>query len=209
MSNSNFNITKVVVDPTSQEITNLEINGKAFESGGEAKLQVGYLENIGAGDSGILEPDGEYDGFSRVEYDVKPDNLETIEYDGRNPLNIASLFWYRPAPVLIQPSSDYDGISQIGIYPGGLTGYPILPDSLFIKKFVECDDEGEPITGGEEYANSITDTSDSEVEASVIYINDTKISFTSKQINVEVPGGKDVSYYIYYFENEGKWIMMS
>lgn len=33
MSNSNFNITKVTVDPTSQEITNIEINGKAFESG--------------------------------------------------------------------------------------------------------------------------------------------------------------------------------
>lgn len=39
MSNSNFNITKVTVDPTSQEITNLEINGKAFESGGVANLE--------------------------------------------------------------------------------------------------------------------------------------------------------------------------
>ena len=32
-SNSNFNITKVTVDPISQEITNLEINGNTFESG--------------------------------------------------------------------------------------------------------------------------------------------------------------------------------
>lgn len=32
-SNSNFNITKVTVDPISQQITNLEINGKSFESG--------------------------------------------------------------------------------------------------------------------------------------------------------------------------------
>lgn len=39
MSNSNFNITKVTVDPVSQEITNLEINGKAVETGGEAELQ--------------------------------------------------------------------------------------------------------------------------------------------------------------------------
>lgn len=35
-SNSNFNITKVTVDPTSQEITGLEVNGKAFESGGSS-----------------------------------------------------------------------------------------------------------------------------------------------------------------------------
>ena len=32
-SNSNFNITKVTVDPISQEITNLEINCNTFESG--------------------------------------------------------------------------------------------------------------------------------------------------------------------------------
>lgn len=37
MSNSNFNITKVVVDPTSQEITNLEVNGKVFETGGNVE----------------------------------------------------------------------------------------------------------------------------------------------------------------------------
>lgn len=34
MSNSNFNITKVKVDPVSQEITELEINGKSVETGG-------------------------------------------------------------------------------------------------------------------------------------------------------------------------------
>ena len=47
MSNSNFNITKVTVDPTSQEITNLEINGKAFESGEEPSgdYEVWYVGN--------------------------------------------------------------------------------------------------------------------------------------------------------------------
>ena len=39
MSNSNFNITKVKVDPVSQEITELEINGKAVETGGGSNLQ--------------------------------------------------------------------------------------------------------------------------------------------------------------------------
>lgn len=46
MSNSNFNITKVTVDPISQEITNLEINGKAFESGGSSEdYEVWYVGN--------------------------------------------------------------------------------------------------------------------------------------------------------------------
>lgn len=39
MSNSNFNITKVTVDPVSQEISSLEINGKPIETGGEANLE--------------------------------------------------------------------------------------------------------------------------------------------------------------------------
>lgn len=39
MSNSNFNITKVKVDPVSQEITELEINGKSVETGGGSNLE--------------------------------------------------------------------------------------------------------------------------------------------------------------------------
>lgn len=39
MSNSNFNITKVTVDPVSQEISSLEINGKPIETGGGTNLE--------------------------------------------------------------------------------------------------------------------------------------------------------------------------
>ena len=47
MSNSNFNITRVTVDPVSQEISSLEINGKAFESGEEPSgdYEVWYVGN--------------------------------------------------------------------------------------------------------------------------------------------------------------------
>lgn len=173
MSNSNFNITKVVVDPTSQEITNLEINGKAFESGSEA-------------------------------------NLEERVYDADNKLNVETLFWDRPISVQIGPSSGYDGLERVTIDPDGITGYPTGPDHLFVKKFIECDSEGDVAAEGvDEYNGSITDTEYSEVEASVIYINDTKISFTSKKIDIIVPGGKDFSYYIYYWPYESKWIKMS
>lgn len=74
-SNSNFNITKVTVDPVSQEITNLEINGKAVETGvselekrvynSDNKLNVGDLfgeETI----SVEIKPSKGYDGLESV-----------------------------------------------------------------------------------------------------------------------------------------------
>lgn len=172
MSNSNFNITKVTVDPVSQEISSLEINGKPIETGGEA-------------------------------------NLEEVIFDEDNPLNVASIFGERTIPVQIYPSGDYDGIEQITIQPNGLTGYPTPPEHLFVRGFVECDSEGEVVTGGHTYNGSITDAQYGDIEAKNIYINNTKISFTSKKIVVEVPGGKDTSYFIYYWDYEGEWIMMS
>jgi hypothetical protein len=47
-SNSNFNITKATVDPISQEITSLEINGEKFTSGeGPSEdYEVWYVGNI-------------------------------------------------------------------------------------------------------------------------------------------------------------------
>ena len=87
MSNSNFNITKVTVDPVSQEISSLEINGKPIETGGGSEL-------------------------------------ETVVFDEDNPLNVASIFGERTIPVLIYPSGDYDGIQQVTIESGGITGYP-------------------------------------------------------------------------------------
>ena len=86
MSNSNFNITKVIVDPVSQEITNLEINGKPIETGGS--------------------------------------NLERKVFDSTSPLNVENIFGERTSPVRIYPSEGYDGIENITIDIGGLTGYP-------------------------------------------------------------------------------------
>ena len=84
MSNSNFNITKVTVDPTSQEITNLEINGKAFESGGggsrleevifdaRTPLEVGNIFGDKATEVEIHPSEG-YDGIEKVT--IQPDGL--------------------------------------------------------------------------------------------------------------------------------------
>lgn len=76
MSNSNFNITKVTVDPTSQEITGLEVNGKAFESGGGSELEDASfdeynplnVEGIFGDKPGPVEiyPSEGYDGLERV-----------------------------------------------------------------------------------------------------------------------------------------------
>ena len=76
MSNSNYNITKVTVDPVSQEITNLEVNGKEVSTGGGevqekviSTLNVSSLFPDGDGkpDSVIIEPDEGYDAMSSVE----------------------------------------------------------------------------------------------------------------------------------------------
>lgn len=76
MSNSNFNITKVKVDPVSQEITELEINGKAVETGGEANLEEVvfdeanplHVETIFGERTSPVEiyPSGDYDGIEKV-----------------------------------------------------------------------------------------------------------------------------------------------
>ena len=74
MSNSNFAITKVTVDPTSQEITGLEVNGKAFESGGSSDEYVDLvpvvltrLRNVESIDD--VTGEDPVDIFSPVTYD--------------------------------------------------------------------------------------------------------------------------------------------
>lgn len=92
MSNSNFNITKVVVDPTSQEITNLEINGKAFESGSEPNLEtrvydsqnqlnVHYLFPTSQEKPSevVLGPSSGYDGLESVT--IQPGGLTGYPYE--------------------------------------------------------------------------------------------------------------------------------
>ena len=75
MSNSNFNITKVTVDPVSQEITNLEVNGKEINTGGgEVQEKVISILNVSSlfpdsgeeSDSVIIEPDEGYDAMGSV-----------------------------------------------------------------------------------------------------------------------------------------------
>ena len=67
MSNSNFNITKVTVDPISQEITNLEINGKAVETGGEVEENhTDTIDVINSDDLVVIEPSDGYDAMEKV-----------------------------------------------------------------------------------------------------------------------------------------------
>ena len=70
MSNSNFNITKVTVDPVSQEISSLEINGKPIETGSEPNLQEGTVDISNNGYT-TLTPNEGYDGFSSVEINTE------------------------------------------------------------------------------------------------------------------------------------------
>lgn len=89
-SNSNFNITKVTVDPVSQEITNLEVNGKAFESGGEANLEEKVydsdnqlnVERLFASEPGPLQisPSSSYDGLESVT--IEPGGLTGYPGEG-------------------------------------------------------------------------------------------------------------------------------
>lgn len=74
-SNSNFNITKVTVDPVSQEITNLEINGKPFESGGSNLQTIVYDSQYPLDISALFPSEGK-----PGEVEIKPDT--ELGYDG-------------------------------------------------------------------------------------------------------------------------------
>ena len=104
MSNSNFNITKVTVDPVSQEISSLEINGKPVETGGEANLQVGSI-NLPVGTRGILLPDEGYDGFSQVNYATQFPNLQDKD-----------LGFIGADPITITADTGYDGLASVSFW---------------------------------------------------------------------------------------------
>lgn len=89
MSNSNFNITKVKVDPVSQEITELEINGKSVETGGGnveevvfdsgSPLEIGNLFGDKATAVQIYPSEG-YDGIEMVT--IEPDGVTGYPGEG-------------------------------------------------------------------------------------------------------------------------------
>lgn len=78
-SNSNMVITGYKVDPTTQQITSLEVNGEAVETGGDPNLQnvdvsivtLNYFDSHSAGAYvKEVEPSAEYDGMSKVTFYV-------------------------------------------------------------------------------------------------------------------------------------------
>ena len=111
MSNSNFNITKVTVDPTSQEITNLEINGKAFESGSEPNLEE-VTDTINENGTFLIEPSEGYDGISSLDLTVDV---------GLVPYTLKSV-------LLTQCDFDGEAVEDPDYYKGIATGDMIRPE---------------------------------------------------------------------------------
>lgn len=69
MSDSNFNITKVTVDTTSQKVSSIEINGEAFSSGSSATLQDNKSVTINTGGYTTpveVTPNTGYDGMKKA-----------------------------------------------------------------------------------------------------------------------------------------------
>lgn len=176
MSNSNFNITKVVVDPVSQEISSLEVNGKPVETGGEANLQVGYLGGLRSGDSGTFYPDDDYDGFSYVEYEVEQDianyqdiDLGFVASDGititpdRGYAALSSVTFWTEAEIF---SRTVNNVKYIG--DGGLS-FATAQDLEHIWRY--------DATSGDWKAVEFTKVVDSENELVTVTITDTGVEF--------------------------------
>lgn len=87
-SNSNFNITKATVDPISQEITSLEINGKKFTSGESPSedYEVWYVGNIE-----IDDYDNQVGAINANPYDANP--AITHYLLAYNPENTGDMKW--------------------------------------------------------------------------------------------------------------------
>lgn len=124
MSNSNFNITKVKVDPVSQEITNLEINGKAFENGSGKVEEVKTVESLDISDwfdpgtfraPIYIDPSEGYDSIKKVEIeDVTGYPGEGLEIqDGAS---IQSDFVSKDEYITIPEGEAWTG--TIHLYPG-------------------------------------------------------------------------------------------
>jgi len=106
MSNSNFNITKVTVDPTSQEITGLEINGKAFESGeGPSEdYEVWYVGNAELGHENRVA------AVNANPYDANPAITHyLVAYD---PENTGNMKWkkYEAYDVMVSENTSGGGL---------------------------------------------------------------------------------------------------
>lgn len=130
MSNSNFNITKVTVDPTSQEITNLEINGKAFESGGSGDEYVDLIPVV-------LTRLRDVESIEDITGDDPVDIFDSATYDGNwydnglVTLGIAyvdQLFYLsEPTEIYIPDDYDYDKLKKYEV--SELTGGTALRTS--------------------------------------------------------------------------------
>lgn len=78
-SNSNFNITKVTVDPTSQELTSVYINGEEFSSGQPGpseEYETWYVSSsfLGAGTTPLAINGNPYDANPDITHYVIPFN---------------------------------------------------------------------------------------------------------------------------------------
>lgn len=174
-SNSNFNITKVVVDPVSQEIINLEINGKPIETGGgnlqtivydsSYPLDVSALfpgEGLEPGEV-FIEPDTElgYDGIEKV----------TILADGLTGYPETQLPTYLYAITLFQCDQDGNDIED--------------PETIDVYAFISDDSE---------LAERI--------DAMYISNGSVKTLITYNTIRINNPGQRPDHFYIYQYDDK-------
>ena len=105
MSNSNYAITKVTVDPVSQEITNLEVNGERVS----AVLQEKTV-NINTNGLSTVSPDEGYDGISSlsISTNVPTTNTKVLVWDRLKPCDYYGNDVSGPQPYIIYKSSNTD-----------------------------------------------------------------------------------------------------
>lgn len=175
MSNSNFNITKVVVDPISQEISSLEVNGKPIETGGGNLQTIVYDSQYPLDVSALFPPSSVEPGEVCIEPDTELgyDGIEkvTILADGLTGYPETQLPTYLYAETLIQCDQDGNDIED--------------PETIDVYAFISDDSE-------------LADR----IDAMYLKNGSTSMLMTYNTIRINNPGYRPDHFYIYQYNDK-------